>query len=287
MSVVELDRVTKRYGDVVALNEVSLRVDGGSVVALLGPNGAGKSTALAVLLGLRRAQGGSVRLLGLDPREPAARRGVGVAMQETAFPLTLRVREVIELVCSHYPAPQRASSLYARFRLEPLVHRQLGGLSSGERRRVAVALAFAGAAGFVVLDEPTAALDVDSRHAVWDAVRAQAEGGGTVLLTTHHLDEAEALADRAILIEGGSVVAEGTIAEIKRAAGGTRISFRAAPGVIVDGAERDGTRLRIVAADAGEVVARLVRLGVPLPDLEVRPLTLEEALALRTDGRVR
>jgi ABC-2 type transport system ATP-binding protein len=120
---------------------------------------------------------------------------------------------------------------------------------------------------------------------VWSAIRAQIESGGTVLLTTHHLDEAEALAERVVLIEAGAVVADGKIAEIKSAAGLTRISFRAPPEFELDGAGRDGPFLRMLVPDAGATVARLVEDGVPLVDLEVRPLTLEEAVELRTSGR--
>jgi ABC-2 type transport system ATP-binding protein len=280
-----LERVTKRFGTVTALDDFSLRVEEGESVAILGPNGAGKSTALAVLLGLRRPERGRVMLLGADPRVPANRYRVGVTTQETAFPLTVRVSEVIDLVRAHYRAPLPTSTVLERFGLTRLAHRQLGGLSGGEKRRVAVALAFSGAPKLVVLDEPTAGLDVGSRNAVWSAIRAQVEGGGTVLLTTHHLDEAEALAERVVLIESGAVVADGKIAEIKSAAGLTRISFRAPPEYELDGAGRDGPFVRIFVPDAGATVARLVEDGVPLVDLEVRSLTLEEAVELRTSSR--
>jgi ABC-2 type transport system ATP-binding protein len=280
-----LDRVTKRFGTEAVLDAVSFTVHEGEAVALLGPNGAGKSTALAVLLGLRSAEGGRARLFGADPRTPAARQAIGVTTQEMAFPLTLRVREVIDLVRAHYGTPLPASVVYERFGLGSLVERQLGGLSGGEKRRVAVALAFAGAPRLVILDEPTTGLDIGSRHAVWTAIRAHVEEGGTLLFTTHHLDEAESLAGRVVLIEAGTIVADGTVAEIKGAAGLTRVSFRAPPGTAIDGAERDGPFLRILAADGGDVVARLVRCGVPLVDLEVRPLTLEEALAARSAVR--
>jgi ABC-2 type transport system ATP-binding protein len=192
---------------------------------------------------------------------------------------------VIDLVRAHYPEPLSSSLLYERFGLASLAHRQLGGLSGGERRRVAVALAFAGAPKLVVLDEPTVGLDVGSRHAVWDAIRAHVDRGGTLLLTTHHLDEAEALASRVVLLDSGAIVADGAIGEIKAAAGLTRIRFRAIPELEVDGAERDGAFMCMLEPDAGAAVARLVRAGVPLVDLEVRPLTLEEALGLRTSGR--
>jgi ABC-2 type transport system ATP-binding protein len=130
----------------------------------------------------------------------------------------------------------------------------------------------------VVLDEPTAGLDLETRRAVWDAVREHAAGGGTILLTTHYLEEAEGLATRVVLIDSGRIVADGTVASIKGAAGLTCVSFRAMPGTIIEGAERDGDRLRLFTGDAGSTVASLVRADVPLVDLEVRVLTLEESI---------
>jgi len=281
VSVAELERVTKRYGAWPALDRVSLTVSKGEVVALLGPNGAGKSTAIGVLLGLRRPDSGCARIFGADPRRPDSRRSLGVTPQETAFPATLRVRELIELVRAHYERPLAAATVYERFELGRLVKRQLGGLSGGERRRVGVALAFIGDPGLVVLDEPTTGLDREARSAVWGAIRSHAAGGGAILLTTHYLEEADALAGRVILIEAGSIVTEGPTAQVKAQAGMTMVRFRAAPGTRVEGTIRDGHYLRLFTGDAGDAVARLVHAGVPLPGLEVRPLTLEEALATR------
>jgi ABC-2 type transport system ATP-binding protein len=276
-----LDSVSKHFGVVAALDAVTLDLHRGDMLALLGPNGAGKSTAIAVLLGLRAPDAGQARLFGLDPRRPTARRLLGVTPQETAFPQTLRVTEIVELIRRHYPQPLAPEILYERFEIGALARRQLGGLSGGERRRVAVALAFAGNPELVVLDEPTTGLDRDSRLGVWAAIRAHADQGGTVLFTTHYLEEADALAHRVVLIETGRIVADGTVSKIKAAAGLTRISFRAPPGIELDGATRDGDLLRMDTHDGGHVVEQLVRRGVPLVDLEVRALTLEEALVAR------
>jgi ABC-2 type transport system ATP-binding protein len=191
------------------------------------------------------------------------------------------VRELLAFVQTHYDAPSSPAAVLERFGLASLAGRQLGGLSGGERRRVAVALAFAGRPSLVVLDEPTAGLDGEARRAVWEVVRAHARQGGTVIVTTHYLEEADALATRVVLLESGAVVADGSVASIKSAAGLARVSFRAQPGFGLDGAQRDGERVFILAGDAGGTVAKLVRQGVPLVDLEVRPLTLEEAIAAR------
>jgi len=268
VTVASLAAVTKRFGAVTALDDVSFAVGQGDVLALLGPNGAGKSTAIAVLLGLRAPDAGSTELFGLDPRRPSARCAVGVVPQETAFPQTLRVFELIDLVRRHFPDPLALPELAGRLGLGPLLRRQLGGLSGGERRLVAVALAFAGAPRLLVLDEPTAALDGDTRSRVWEAVRQHADGGGSVLLTTHHLAEAEALARRVVVLERGVVTADSDVADLRRSAGLTRVSYRGGSGSV-----------SVDVDDAGALVASLVRRGVPLVDLEVRPLTLEEALA--------
>ncbi len=281
MIAAELDRATKRFGAATALADASFSVDEGEIVALLGPNGAGKSTAIALLLGLRRPDEGSARLFGRDPRRPASRRTVGATPQETTFPATLRVREAISLVRAHYEHSLPAEALVERFELGGIVTRQFGGLSGGERRRVGVALAFAGRPQLVVLDEPTSGLDREARQAVWSAIRAHAHEGGAVLLTTHHLEEADALADRVVLIDEGTIVAGGSVAEVKSAGGMTVVRFRAAPEIAVAGADRDGDYLHILTRDGGIEVERLVRAGIPLTELEVRPLTLEEALPPR------
>jgi ABC-2 type transport system ATP-binding protein len=163
----------------------------------------------------------------------------------------------------------RQDVLLARFGLGPLERRQLGGLSGGERRLVAVALAFAGAPELVVLDEPTSGLDLAARKRVWEAIRLHAEGGGSMLLTTHQLEEADALAQRVVLLDAGKVVASGPVRSIKASAGLTRVSYRAS----------SGERVEDAVADAGAHVETLVRHGVRLAELEVRPLTLEEGLA--------
>jgi ABC-2 type transport system ATP-binding protein len=280
----ELLGVRKRFGAVAALDGVSFAVGEGEVVALLGPNGAGKSTAISVLLGLRTPDAGTARLFGADPKEPAARRLVGATQQESVFPSTLRVRELIDLVRAHYQDPLSTDTLSERFELGRLVGRQTGGLSGGERRRLGVALAFAGHPRLVVLDEPTAGLDREARLAVWRAVREHRRGGGALLLTTHQLDEADALASRIVLIDGGVIVSDGSPSTIKSAAGMTLVRFRAAPGLQLEGAECDGEFLRLLVPDGAAEVERLVRAGIPLAGLEVRPLTLEEALEERSNG---
>ena len=277
---VRLDRVQKSLGARIVLDDVSYEAPTGAVVALVGPNGAGKSTSLSLLLGLRRPDRGSASLFGANPRRASVRSRLGVTPQETAFPLTLRVREVIDLVRAHYERPLSTSDICARFGLAELADRLTGGLSGGEKRRLAVALAFAGAPELVVLDEPTTGLDVESRQATWAAIRAYAAEGGTVLLTTHYLEEAEALASLVVVIDRGRVLARGTVAAIRARAGSGRVRFRAEPlpDGLADGAVREGEMLTIRTADPTGVVRTLLASGARLEALEVTPLPLEEAL---------
>ena len=276
--VAALEGVTKRFGPVTALDDVSLQIERDSTTALLGPNGAGKSTLAALLLGLRRPDCGSVLLLGRDPRDHRARRLLGAAPQEVAFPQLLTVREVLALVGAHFDHTS-ADDIVSVFGLSRLLRRQTGGLSGGQRRRLAVALAFVGRPRLVVLDEPTAGLDGEGRRAVWDSVRAARGAGAAVLFATHELDEAEAVATRVVALDQGRPVADGTAAAVKSRAGLTRIRFRAAspPRMRPEPRWQDGW-VELDTVDAGATVADLVAAGIPLLDLEVRPLTLREAL---------
>jgi ABC-2 type transport system ATP-binding protein len=274
-----LTGVSKRFGATVALADVSLAIEEGSTVALLGPNGAGKSTLSGIVLGWRTADTGSVRILGRDPRDHRARAVLGAVPQETLFPQTLRVRELLEFVARHYPEPLPVADALEQFGLDSLAGRQAGGLSVGQRRRLSLAMAFVGRPRLLVLDEPTAALDRDGRRVVWTATEAARAHGCAVLLATHQLDEAEAVATRVVAIDRGRVVADGAVAEVKRRAGGARIRFRATEAPAVDGARLDdGWAVIETVEDSGAVVQRLVTAGIALPELEVRSLTLEEAL---------
>src|SRR5688572_25934600 len=164
--------VSRRYGDVLAIDSVTMQVQAGEIVGLLGPNGAGKTTLLNLLVGLRRASAGRVELFGGDPRRPENRRRIGVTPQETGLPPTLRVGECVDYVAAHFPDPVPRAELLARFGLAEMHRRQTGGLSGGQRRRLAVALAFVGKPSLVFLDEPTTGLDVEARRSLWDGIRS-------------------------------------------------------------------------------------------------------------------
>lgn len=280
-AVASLDHASKRFGAVTALADVSFEIPRGAVVALLGANGAGKTTALSLLLGLRRPDEGSARLFGADPRQPEARRKLGSTPQESAFPPTLRVEEVLELVAAHYEQPASRVGLVRQFLLDEVATRQTGGLSGGQRRRLALALALVGSPELLVLDEPTTGLDVESRCATWEALRAYVAGGGTILLTTHYLEEAEALATSIVVIERGRVLVEGSVAEIRARAGRGRVRFRSEPlppGACAEHAVDDGKTITIQSPDPSATVRALVLAGARLEGLAVEPLPLEDVL---------
>ena len=282
---------TRRYGDVLALDRLNLDVHAGELVGLLGPNGAGKSTLVNLLTGVRRPSSGRVELCGGDPRDPATRRVLGVTPQETGLPGALRVGEVVDFVRAHFPEPLGRDELLDRFGLADLVKRQTGGLSGGQKRRLAVALAFVGRPRIVFLDEPTTGLDVEARRALWDGIRAFHADGGTVVLTSHYLEEIEALAERVVVIGGGRVLADDTVAAVRGLVAIRRVSLTSGvplpdlPGVV--GSERAGDRLHLLTPDADRLVRDLVTHDVGFVDLEVRPTSLEEAfLTLTHQGRL-
>ncbi|MFI6427162.1 ABC transporter ATP-binding protein [Promicromonospora sp. NPDC050880] len=275
MSAVEVSGVTRRFGDVVALDDVSLEVGEGELVGLLGPNGAGKSTLLSLVSGQRRPDTGVVRLHGHDPRDARARTVLGLTPQETGLPATLRVREVVDFVGGHYPHPVPTDELLEQFGLADLGRRQTGSLSGGQKRRLAVALSLVGRPRVVLLDEPTTGLDVSGRTALWDAIREYHAGGGTVLLTSHYLEEVQALAERVVVIDRGTVLADDSLENILGRVGVRRVQLT----------DATGARQEHLVADSDAFVRDLVRSGAEFRDLEIRGASLEEAFGQLVDPR--
>jgi ABC-2 type transport system ATP-binding protein len=279
--------VSKRYGTNTALDDLNLEVQPGEIVALLGPNGAGKTTAIGILLGLRRPTDGRARLFGRDPQTASVRVRVGATPQEAGFPPTLTVDEVLHFVCGHYPAAAARQQLLAEFGLTRLARRQTGGLSGGQKRRLALAAAFAGYPAAVFLDEPTVGLDVEARRSSWATIRRFQEGGGTVLFSTHYLEEVDALASRVIVLSDGVIVADGAPSEIRARTGLKYVRLRACqlpPLAAATRIVREAGSLTIFTRDAGRLMYELVSAGVALADLEVQPTSLEDALIALTGG---
>ena len=213
--VAQLQDVTKTYGPTTALDAVTLDLRRGELLALLGPNGAGKTSAVRLLLGLASPTAGRVSVLGGDPREEAFRTRTGVMLQTSAVPDTLRVSEHITLFSSYYENPLPLAEVLRIARLEALKTRLFRQLSGGEKQRVLFALAICGNPDLLVLDEPTVGLDVAARRAFWGEIARMRQTGCTILLTTHYLAEADALADRIAVIDRGRVIAEGSPSLIK------------------------------------------------------------------------
>jgi ABC-2 type transport system ATP-binding protein len=211
----ELSNVTKSYGPTVALRDFSLSIRPGELLALLGANGAGKTTAVRLLLGLAKPDAGTARVFGADPRTRSARTRIGAMLQVAKVPGTLRVAEHIDLFSSYYPNPLPFAEVIAAAGLAGIERKKFDDLSGGQQQRVLFALSICGNTDFLVLDEPTVGLDVEARRALWKQIRAFIAGGRSVLLTTHYLAEAEALATRVVVVNKGTVVAEGTPAEIR------------------------------------------------------------------------
>src|SRR5919199_4617712 len=221
--------LTVRHGDVLAVDGLDLHVGRGETVALLGPNGAGKSTTVSAVLGLLHPDAGTVRVLGRTPADAVRAGCVGAMLQHGGLPGEARVGEVLHLVRRAYADPWPLDDLVATTGIGGLLGRDVDALSGGQRQRVLLALALAGAPPLLLLDEPTSAMDVEGRRAFWTTMRGLADRGHTILFATHHLEEADAVADRVVVVAGGRIVADGTAAEVKAGITGSTISFTADP----------------------------------------------------------
>ncbi|MFF9404157.1 ABC transporter ATP-binding protein [Streptomyces anandii] len=279
----------KAYGAVRAVDGVDLRIRRGETVALLGRNGAGKSTAISLLLGLNAPDAGTVELFGGEP-ERAVRAGlVGAMLQEARAVPRVKVRELVRFVAGRYPDPLPLGQVLELAGITDLAARRVDRLSGGQTQRVRFAVALAGNPALLVLDEPTAALDVEARRAFWESMRAYARGGRTVLFSTHYLEEADAHADRILVLDRGRIVADGTSERLRQAAGGSLVAFDLAgrgreglellPGVRA--VEVRGDRARLRTDDSDATVVALAGMGA-IRNLEVAPASLEDAFLALT-----
>jgi len=279
-----LTNARKQFGRVMALDGLSLDVCAGELLAVLGPNGAGKSTAISLLLGLLQPDEGTASLFGRAPTDVEARYGVGVMMQEVTLAMEMRVRELIALTTTYYPAPMTADEAMALTHTTELADRPYGKLSAGQKRQVQFAIAVCGRPSLLFLDEPTVGFDVQARETLWKTIRLLLSQGTSIVLTTHYLEEAEALATRVAVLAKGRLVALGTVDDIRGVVSRKRVSClcdlapeEVASWASVDAASHDGRRLRIVARDADDVVRRLLAADASLRDLEVERAGLAEA----------
>ncbi len=289
----ELSGATKSFGKTTAVRGVDLQVRPAQLLAVLGPNGAGKTTAISLLLGLEQPDSGTARLLGRSPLSLEARREVGVMMQEVTLAPELRVREHVDLTASYYRDPLSPEAAMEMTHTSALARRPYGRLSAGQKRQAQFAMAVCGRPRLLFLDEPTVGLDVEARKLVWDTLRALVANGAAVVLTTHYLEEAEALADRVVVLVGGRVAATGTVDEVRGLVSRKTVSFcttlaleeiRLWPGVA--SVERERDQATLTTSDAEAVVRRLLAADRELRALEIRRAGLADALAELTEEAV-
>ena len=290
--VAEMQNISKNFGNVRALVDFDFKVRAGELTALLGPNGAGKTTAIKLLLGLLRPQSGRVSVFATDPTRTATHTRLGAMLQVGRVPETLRVAEHIDLFSSYYPHPLSITETLAIAGIENIAQRKFGDLSGGQKQRVLFGLAICGNPDLLFLDEPTVGLDVEARHLLWQEIRNLLGRGKTVVLTTHYLEEADALADRIVVINQGSIMAEGTPAQIKARTGGKKIrlvtqldhsTIKKIGGVVDVQSDRDAVLIQ--TTDAENVLRVLFSLDLDISNLEVTSAGLEEAFLALTRER--
>ncbi len=288
--VLDIRGVSHRYGALTALEGVDLSVGAGECVALLGPNGAGKTTLVGLATGLLGVQRGRVRVCGADPRIAATRRHLGVMQQSMGFPRTLTVAELVRGAAARAGRPTAvATPAMAEAGVTDLARRRAGKLSGGQQQRVALAMALVGEPDLLLLDEPTVGLDVASRRAFWRVLAKRRADGVGIVLTTHILEEAAAMADRVVVLHRGRVVAQDTPTGLTARLADRTLTARTAleldtlrglPGVLT--AERDGDRVRLTSPDPEQVLRAWLPLDTALTDLRVEGAGLEQALLALT-----
>jgi ABC-2 type transport system ATP-binding protein len=298
---VEIEGLVKRYRDTEALAGLSLRARRGEVTAILGPNGAGKTTTIETCEGYRKADSGTVRVLGLDPVSDARelRARVGVMLQSGGVPTTARAGEYLQVLASFYAHPLDPAALLATLGLTAAARTPYKHLSGGQQQRLGLASAIVGRPELVFLDEPTAGLDPQARHATWELIEGLRAAGASVILATHYMEEAERLADQVVIVDHGRVVASGAPAELTGSAG--QLRFRAEPGLDLggliaalpaDALAKESPAGHYLVEVTGRVDPQLIALvtswcaehGVLATQLQIESRTLED-LFLELTGR--
>jgi ABC-2 type transport system ATP-binding protein len=289
-AAVTFENVSKHYGQVKAVNELSLEIPQGRTIAFLGPNGAGKSTSIDMLLGLRRPTSGTVRVFGKSPRDAITAGHVGAMLQSGGLLSDVSVGELITLMTKLHPRPLPVDEVLKRANIADIADRKANKLSGGQTQRVRFAIAIAGDSDLIVLDEPTTGMDVENRQIFWETMKVEAQRGKTILFATHYLDEADQIADQVIVINKGRLLASGTAAEIKARAGFQRISFRLAgvtrdqllmlPSVV--SLEVINDRVHIQTSDSDKTFYSILDAGLRPEEIEITALGLEQAFVAIT-----
>jgi ABC-2 type transport system ATP-binding protein len=287
---VQLEHASKSFGKVQALKHVSFKVEPGEVIAFLGPNGAGKTTAISLMMGLRAPDSGTATIFGRDPRDPQNRARIGAMLQESDVPSTLKVREVVDFIGRAYSNPLTVAKALEMADLSELANRPASNLSGGQKKRLAFALAVIGNPDVLFLDEPTAALDVEARRGFWEQVGTFTRSGKTIILTTHYLEEADAIAERIVVINQGEIVAQGTPAAIKARVGGKVVRFKSPrleavmlEKLPITRSSINAESVELYTLEPEQVLRELFSRNIPMSDLEVRGGGLEEAFVQITN----
>ncbi len=283
--VVSFENVSKHYGTLKAVDGLSLDLRGGETVALLGPNGAGKSTSLDMLLALRKPTSGKIRMFGSDPYHAIKVGKVGAMLQSGGLMPEVTVRELVTLIAGLHPRPVPVATTLRRSGLEDVANQRVDRLSGGQTQRVRFALAIAGESDLIVLDEPTTAMDVETRQRFWAQMKEEVAEGKTLLFATHYLEEADQAADRILVINRGRLLADGTPAEIKSRAGAKQLSFRLGnvhepfllglPGLV--SLDVRGDIVHLQSSDSDATLYGVLDAGYRPTDIEVSGLGLEQA----------
>src|SRR5215475_3590391 len=284
-AVVTFENVSKVYGRLRAVDGLSLELRAGETVALLGPNGAGKSTSLDMLLALRKSTSGRIRMFGSDPYHAVKAGLVGAMLQSGGLMPEVTVRELVTLVTGLHPHPVPVPTTLRRAGIEAIADQRVDRLSGGQTQRVRFALAIVGDCDLIVLDEPTTAMDVETRRLFWASMKEEVTAGKTLLFATHYLEEADQAADRILVINRGRLLADGTPAEIKARAGAKRLSFRldkvdeafllGLPGLVNLEVRHD--LVQIQSSDSDATLYAILGAGYRPHEIEVTSLGLEQA----------
>lgn len=287
--VLKAHALTRRFGRKTALDGVNISVSDAGVLALLGPNGAGKTTFVQTALGLVPPSSGALQVFGAKPGSRATKTRIGVMMQDTDLAHTLTGRELLELFASYYPDAADLDALIKQCALTDFIKRRYGQLSGGQKRRIQFALSLVGKPDLLFLDEPTTGLDTEARRALWAVVRDVAANGTLVVLTTHYLEEADALADRVVVLQNGRIIADDTADGLRTRMGGAVIScvtslsdeaLNALPGLIA--MNRAGRKVRLQVSESVAFLKALLNADPALSDLSVAQPTLEDAFEALT-----
>jgi len=289
-SAIAASGVDKSFGPVRAVAEFNLTVKIGETVALLGPNGAGKTTAISMLLGLLRPDRGTVRLFGQEPDAAVSAGLVGATLQDGGLMPGARVGELLAMLAGLYPSPMPVRRAVTMAQLDGLERRRVDRLSGGQTQRLRVAVALVGNPELLVLDEPTAAMDVEARHAFWRTMEAETSQGRTILFSTHNLDEADSAAGRVVVLGAGRVLADGTPSSIKESVGMRVVSFEVTdlsnvrfatlPGV--EQVEVHHQRVELRSRDSDATLRAVLARWPAATDIEVSRIRLEDAFLALT-----